>query len=207
MALAAVSGRPGLNSREVSEIIGLSDQSQISRIMKRLVDQGLVEDALARTKRQARAWRLTPDGEAVIDAHHGGRGLIEAQRKVGRGVELVPVLSGRRGKTRIAAAGTEAPSTGVRMTALTHEVLTAVARLGKGERNPTNREIAQAAGVKDEGQISKLLARLEGHGLLQNTGGHPAAGNAWQITRRGAELLQASGNPQLSPRDAGRAER
>ena len=36
MALAAVAGRPGLNNREVSEVIGLSDQGQISRMMKRL---------------------------------------------------------------------------------------------------------------------------------------------------------------------------
>jgi hypothetical protein len=36
MALAAVSGRPGLNNREVSELVGLSDQGQISRMMKRL---------------------------------------------------------------------------------------------------------------------------------------------------------------------------
>ena len=47
MALAAVAGRPGLNNREVSEIIGLSDQGQISRMMKRLSDQGLVENTQA----------------------------------------------------------------------------------------------------------------------------------------------------------------
>ena len=46
MALAAVAGRPGLNNREVSEVIGLSDQSQISRMMKRLSE--------------ARAWSRTP---------------------------------------------------------------------------------------------------------------------------------------------------
>ena len=45
MALAAVAGRPGLNNREVSEVIGLSDQGQISRMMKRLHEQGLVENA------------------------------------------------------------------------------------------------------------------------------------------------------------------
>ncbi len=55
-----------------------------------------------------------------------------------------------------------------------------------------NREIARAAGVKDEGQVSKLLARLQTHGLLQNTGGHPAAGNAWRLTSRGEEHLHAS---------------
>jgi hypothetical protein len=56
----------------------------------------------------------------------------------------------------------------------------------------SNREIAQAAGVKDEGQISKLLARLQTHGLLQNTGGPTAGSNAWQLTLHGEETLTAS---------------
>ena len=191
MALAAVGGRPGLNNREVSEIIGLADKSQISRMMKRLQGQGLVENTLANSKRQAMAWRLTADGEAVIDAH---RPLKQAQRTAGKGGKLVAPrsASGRRGKTTIAAAGSEAANTGFRMTTLTHEVLAAVATLSEQGSNPSNREIAKVAGVKDEGQISKLLARLQGHGLLENTGGHPAAGNAWQLTPRGAELLSAS---------------
>ena len=52
MALAAVAGRPGLNNREVSEVIGLSDQSQISRMLKRLQEQGLIENTQAHTNRQ-----------------------------------------------------------------------------------------------------------------------------------------------------------
>jgi hypothetical protein len=60
--------------------------------------------------------------------------------------------------------------------------------------------VARAAGVKDRGQVSKLLARLETHGVLENTGGHPAAGNAWQLTERGAELLAVSSS---SPEGAG----
>jgi AcrR family transcriptional regulator/DNA-binding MarR family transcriptional regulator len=192
MALAAVAGRPGLNNREVSEIIGLSDKSQVSRMMRRLSDQGLVENTLAQTKRQVMAWRLTSDGEAVIDAH---RPLKQAQRKAGKGGKLVTTRSaaGRKGKNpQIAAAGTDRPRTRIRMTARTHEVLTAVANLNKGERNPSNRELAQAAGVKDEGQISKLLARLEKHGLLQNTGGLTKGANAWRLTPRGEKLLAAA---------------
>ena len=191
MALAAVGGRPGLNNREVSEIIGLADKSQISRMMKRLSEQGLVANTLAHSKRQAMAWRLTADGEAVIDAH---KPLKQAQRKAGRGGKLVAPRSaaGRRGKSTIAASGTEVASTGFRMTALTHAVLASVAKLSNGNSNPSNREIAAAAGVRDEGQISKLLARLERHGLLRNTGGHPAVGNAWQLTPRGEQIVNAS---------------
>jgi DNA-binding MarR family transcriptional regulator len=191
MALAAVAGRPGLNNREVSEIIGLADQGQISRMMKRLSDQGLVENTQAHTKRLARAWRLTADGEAVIDAH---RPLKQAQRRAGKGGKLVPAKSARRGKSKNPLSGTEAVGVGFRLTSLTHEVLVAVANLSTGETSPSNRDIAQAAGVKDEGQISKLLARLQSHGLLQNTGGRGAGGNAWQLTPRGEELLATRGS-------------
>jgi AcrR family transcriptional regulator/DNA-binding MarR family transcriptional regulator len=212
MALAAVGGRPGLNNREVSEIIGLADQSQISRMMKRLQEQGLIENVQGHnTKRQVRAWRLTADGEAVIDAD---KPLKLAQRTAGRGGRLA-TKSNRKGAIFTQAPGpfASAPrdlqsrSRPPRMTVRTYEVLTAVADLSGAGGNPSNREVAQVAGVKDEGQISKLLARLEGHRLLKNTGGHPATGNAWQITKRGAELLQASSNPRQSPRDANGAER
>jgi AcrR family transcriptional regulator len=56
----------------------------------------------------------------------------------------------------------------------------------------SNREVAQAAGVVDQGQISKLLARLEGLGLIRNTGvGHvKGEPNAWELTSRGREVEQ-----------------
>jgi AcrR family transcriptional regulator/DNA-binding MarR family transcriptional regulator len=183
MALAAVAGRPGLSNREVSEVIGLSDQGQVSRVMKRLCEQGLVENAQAHAKRLVRAWRLTADGQAVIDAH---KSLQQAQRMTSRGGKLVVKSSGRRGKKVSQARAA------FRMTVLTHEVLGAVAQLGAGDSNPSNREIAHAAGVKDEGQISKLLRRLQAHGLLENAGGHTGPGNSWQLTLRGEELLSAS---------------
>jgi AcrR family transcriptional regulator/DNA-binding MarR family transcriptional regulator len=215
LALAAVAGRPGMNNREVSEVIGLSDQSQISRMMRRLADHGLVENAQAHTKRQARAWRLTADGEAVIDAH---RPLKRAQRTTARGGKLVPAKSERRGKRRgvqvVGPAGVASaspvvgsaregggvvagrvPGVPLRMTVLTHEVLAAVAQLGGRDdiAAPSNREISEIVGVKDQGQISKLLGRLHAHGLLRNTGGARAGvPNAWHLTVQGEEVLRAS---------------
>ena len=130
------------------------------------------------------------DGEAVIDAHQGGQDLIKAQRKVSKGGKLVPAKSSRRGRHTTIAPGTVESTSAPRMTALTLEVLTTVANLNGQQHNPSNREIAQAAKVKDEGQISKLLARLENHGLLRNIrSGHRTSGNAWQLTARGERLL------------------
>ena len=52
-----------------------------------------------------------------------------------------------------------------------------------------NREIADAAGVTDEGQISKLLSRLESYELIHNSGEEPRWGpNEWHLTARGQEL-------------------
>jgi AcrR family transcriptional regulator/DNA-binding MarR family transcriptional regulator len=189
MAIAAVAGRPGLNNREVSEVIGLADQGQISRMMKRLQAQGLIEDVHGSAKRQARAWRLTSDGEAVIDAH---KPLKQAQRTAGKGGKLATTrsTSGRRGKYEpTAAAGTDTDHKEVRMTALTRQVLAAVAEVSGSGAGPSNREIARAVNVKDEGQISKLLGRLQAHGLLENTGCHAVGGNAWRLTTGGEEIL------------------
>ena len=67
-------------------------------------------------------------------------------------------------------------------------------------RSRSNREIAHAAKVKDEGQISKLLRRLEDHGLLENTGGaSPAGGNAWRLTAGDRELLTSVVAEQMRP--------
>jgi DNA-binding IclR family transcriptional regulator len=59
----------------------------------------------------------------------------------------------------------------------------------------SNRAIGQAAEAYDQGQISKLLSRLEKLGLVQNTagGGHRPTGepNAWRLTSRGVEVERA----------------
>lgn len=124
----------------------------------------------------------------MIDAH---RPLKPEQLRGRRGGRLA-VKRGRRDSQKLATAGAEVVHTGFRMTALTHDVLNAVGNLSKDGVDPTNREIAEAAGVKDEGQISRLLARLERHGLLQNAGGPTKGGNAWRFTPRGEQIVNAS---------------
>jgi AcrR family transcriptional regulator len=57
----------------------------------------------------------------------------------------------------------------------------------------SNREVAAQAGISDQGQVSKLLTRLEHLGLVTNRGqGHvKGAANAWVLTVRGAQVEQA----------------
>jgi AcrR family transcriptional regulator len=58
----------------------------------------------------------------------------------------------------------------------------------------SNRHIAQAAGIIDQGQISKLLSRLERLELIANLGaGQPkGAANAWSLTARGTHLASVA---------------
>lgn len=66
--------------------------------------------------------------------------------------------------------------------------------VGPKPADASNREVADAAGVHDQGQISKLLARLERLGLLHNNGDGQPRGepNAWALTNRGKEIAGAT---------------
>jgi AcrR family transcriptional regulator/DNA-binding MarR family transcriptional regulator len=97
------------------------------------------------------------------------------------------------GGASVKAGGAGAQSIDFRLTVRTQMVLEAIAELGGRGSAPSNRQISDAAEIVDQGQISKLLARLEGHGLIQNSGGATAGvPNAWRLTSRGEELLSAS---------------
>jgi hypothetical protein len=76
----------------------------------------------------------------------------------------------------------------VRATHRTSMVLQAIARAPYSN----NREIAQAAGLADEGQTSKLLARLGRKGVIENVGAGAARGepNAWLLTPAGQRMLE-----------------
>ncbi|HST55413.1 MAG TPA: TetR/AcrR family transcriptional regulator [Solirubrobacteraceae bacterium] len=54
----------------------------------------------------------------------------------------------------------------------------------------SNRAVAAAVGIGDEGQMSRLLRRLEGEGVVSNRGGGWERGlaNEWALTRLGSEL-------------------
>lgn len=77
----------------------------------------------------------------------------------------------------------------MRLTYRTVRVLTAVAN----NANASNRELATAAGIHDQGQASKLLTRLERLGLVENTGAgiRHGAPNAWTLTETGTKIQQA----------------
>jgi len=74
----------------------------------------------------------------------------------------------------------------MRLTYRTVRVLLAIA----ADPGASNRRVSEAADVSDQGQISKLLARLEHLGLIENGGAGPLRGepNVWRLTPKGAEI-------------------
>ncbi len=80
----------------------------------------------------------------------------------------------------------------MRLTYRTVRALLAIDSLGGHGSHPSNRQVATAAGISDQGQISKLLARLQALGLVGNAGGDHAKGepNAWALTARGRDVTR-----------------
>jgi AcrR family transcriptional regulator len=75
---------------------------------------------------------------------------------------------------------------GMRLTYRTTRVLLAIG----AHPGASNRGVADSAGIRDQGQVSKLLSRLEQLGLIHNGGDPVAKGepNAWMLTARGVAL-------------------
>ncbi len=78
---------------------------------------------------------------------------------------------------------------GMRLTYRTIRTLLAIG----AHPGASNRQVGEASGVQDQGQISKLLARLDGLGLIVNTGEGQRRGatNAWTLTAKGLEVQSA----------------
>jgi AcrR family transcriptional regulator len=94
----------------------------------------------------------------------------------------------KRSGSRGSVGGDPLEGLSMRITYRTLRVLGAIA----DHPGASNRTVGEAADTYDQGQISKLLARLEGLGLIENTSGndHKPTGepNAWRLTPRGEEI-------------------
>jgi AcrR family transcriptional regulator len=108
----------------------------------------------------------------------------------------------------IAAALPEAPSSARamlelpqgRLTYRTVRVLRALAECPGG----SNRDIAERAGIVDQGQISKILARLQDQDLVVNRRGSARASgtpNAWWLSERGKALEGALRETSVGARE------
>ena len=105
-------------------------------------------------------------------------------------------MSAPAGETPPDAAGshdTEPPAERLPMRA-THRTML-VLRAIEAAPGSSNRQIAEVAGLSDEGQASKLLSRLSERGVIENVGVGAAGGepNAWLLTADGRRVLRLTG--------------
>jgi AcrR family transcriptional regulator len=164
-----------------------------------LVAEGLVGAAFAIVHRRLSRGECEPlaglVGELVGMVVLPYLGSAAARRERERPVPVVPaaVSRVRLGAPRV-APGDPLAGVQMRLTYRTARVLEAVGLLGDLGTPPSNRMVADRAGIHDPGQISKLLRRLERLGLLANTGagahmrGEP---NAWALTAQGERFAQS----------------
>lgn len=118
---------------------------------------------------------------------------------------VLPYLGARAAGTELRREPPRAPSRGhgersvaadpmagldMRLTYRTVRVLSAI----REHPAASNREVADGAGIVDQGQISKLLSRLEGLGLIENVDRVQGKGapNEWRLTERGRRVEQAT---------------
>ena len=157
-----------------------------------LTADGVVGGALAVLHARLLARLSTPVGSPASDGPlvelanpltamivHPYLGPVPARRELER-----PVIKA----TEPIATGPGDPFNGltIRITYRTARVLATIAA-GEGANN---RAIADAAGIGDEGQMSRLLRRLEHAGLVENhSEGHlRGEPNAWSLTDRGKAI-------------------
>jgi AcrR family transcriptional regulator len=96
-----------------------------------------------------------------------------------------------KGRRRKAESRTD-PLGGLDMR-LTYRTMRVLSFIGE-HPGASNREVAEGAGIADQGQMSKLLARLERLKLLSNTGAGQRHGacNEWHLTERGKSVERAA---------------
>jgi AcrR family transcriptional regulator len=121
------------------------------------------------------------------------KGPAAARRELARQLPSAPAVELAKPAPQ-AAVSEPLASLPIRLTYRTARVLRAVAALTADGFGASNRQIGEQAGISDPGQTSKLLARLQTHGLLENTAaGNLARGeaNKWRLTPTGGQLVRS----------------
>jgi AcrR family transcriptional regulator/DNA-binding MarR family transcriptional regulator len=205
---------PGLGALCVVDALGGGPVALARRaqVLGALID--VVDEGRATAKAGTRPTRLTAEGVvgAVLAVLHARLADAEEIRDGGGAPSMVALLSPLMGmivlpyhgaaaaaresakpvprrRRPVAPHGDPLRELDMRLTYRTVRVLLTIA----GHPGASNRQVADAAGVSDQGQISKLLARLEHLGLIRNRSEGPLRGepNAWRLTPRGEEVEHA----------------
>ncbi len=127
-------------------------------------------------------------------------GAAKASRELGRSARRPPAAAGKGSVEAPSGQGElGGESDGELEMRLTYRTALVLRTIGESP-GASNRAVADQAGIVDQGQISRLLSRLEGLGLIANRGGSLSAGpsrgaaNAWVLTPRGEQVERGVGS-------------
>jgi AcrR family transcriptional regulator len=180
----ALARRQQMLARLIAAVDEARSESHTARNAPPLTAEGVVgavasvvHARLLENQRQPLGELLNPLMSMIVLPYLGGA----AARR-----EMTEPLPDRR---PAASRAPESPlkTLGMRVTYRTARTLAAVAC----HPGASNKQIGDASGIGDQGQVSKLLSRLEKLGLVENAGVGAAsrgAPNAWRLTRRGEEV-------------------
>jgi AcrR family transcriptional regulator len=141
--------------------------------------------------------RLLAEGEVVVMDLFGALVSIIVLPYLGAGIarrELLrppPRIRSSAAAVELSEAGATGDRDDGRITYRTARVLSSIAVYP----GASNREVADRAGIVDQGQISKLLNRLQARGLIAKLSEGRARGapNSWRLTERGELVLREAG--------------
>jgi AcrR family transcriptional regulator len=206
--------RPGVASLVIVQALGagpkvLERRAQVLAQLNQIIDLGRTQAPQGRAVPPLTAEGVVGAVLAVIHAR------LTERDPAPLGELLNPLMStiaapylgaaaAARELERSAASGVKAPvversnplgELNMRVTYRTLRVLGVIAE----RPGASNRQIATGAEVSDQGQMSRLLTRLDGLGLIENDAPRQPTGepNAWRLTPRGQEIHEA-----ISPRGA-----
>jgi AcrR family transcriptional regulator len=177
---------------ELARVIDRARALDGSRQPPSLTAEGVVGGVLAVLHKRVReqgdeplASLLGPLMSMIVLPYLGARA---ANRELTRSVPAAEVTTRR---SRLTPAADLLEGLDMRLTYRTMRALVAIAE----QPGASNLEVARASGISDQGQISKLLSRLERLALIENQGEGQRRGapNAWHLTPRGLEFDKVAG--------------
>lgn len=182
----------------------LARRREMLDVLMAIVDEGRMESRAAQQLPSVTAEGVVGGILAVVEARlqaQPSNGLLEFAGPLMSMLVLPylgPVVARRElFRPMIVPEGQSVPergeeSDGPPRTRITYRTLRVLATID-AKPGLSNRAVAAAAGIRDQGQVSKLLARMESRGLVRNDGlGRLKAGaNSWVLTPRGSAVARA----------------
>ena len=187
-------GEPVLRRRAriLSVLAAAVDRGRLEGPAGRQQPPAVIAEGVVGAVQAVLANRLLAEDRAGVMDLFGSLVSIVVLPYLGAGVarrELTRPAPRIRSAREIESRGAGANEHGsVRLTYRTALVLRAIADYP----GASNREVADRAGIVDQGQISKLLGRLEARGLIVKTGESRTRGapNSWRLSEAGERVLR-----------------